>query len=70
MEINDRRHQNKVVTRDHLESGKVYVTSGGNYVIVTDERCVVTLDEGVAYSIDQYDSDDEFTPVNARLEIY
>jgi hypothetical protein len=70
MKINDTRHLKAGVKFKGMEQGEVYVDVHGNYVLMTAESAVVLLGSGYVFDDTYYDlENDEFTRVNARLEI-
>lgn len=68
--INDARSMSKVVLRPELIPGNMYVNSFGQYVIMTDESFLIDIQTGIAFAVNEYGKNDEFTPIKCELEVY
>jgi hypothetical protein len=56
--------------KDVLVQGETYRDTYGNYVLMTDEDKVVSLEDGVILNLhDEYSENDPFTPINAHLVV-
>lgn len=70
MKINDTRGKTQNLKFDELIAGEVYVSCRLQvYILATEEDISVDIDDGTVYRDHDFNDDDEFIPVHARLEI-
>lgn len=64
------KNQKEGVSIFNLESGHVYFDHNEYLVMNTDEEYVVRLQDGFLIPYDNYDQEDQFYPVDVKIEVH